>query len=143
MPSSTPNPKTNPAIELLLAYDEADLMAAVHFQALHHQQYPVVLCWSGSRLDFKRRYRRLLAYSPTRLPTTAMAYGDAFDDHLDRCQPGRAELQPAPRRWPRRVVGAFLSACSCLCTAAAKTKSPRRDKLRGLSLNCPFLKKAH
>lgn len=108
MPASTPNPKTNPAIELLLAYDEADLMAAVHFQALRTQDYPVCLCQSGARNDFKRRYRKLLGYCITTTTSPAMSYSDAFDECLDRCQPGRAELQPAPRRWPRRVVGALF-----------------------------------
>lgn len=35
-------------------------------------------------------------------------YGDDFDHLLDRCCPGRDELQPAPPAWPRRLLGLGL-----------------------------------
>lgn len=36
--------------------------------------------------------------------------GDDYDALLDRCRPGFDQLQPAPRRLPRRVLGALLLA---------------------------------
>lgn len=108
MPSSTPNPKTNPAIELLLAYDEADLMAAVHYQALLHQQYPVCLCQSGARLEFKRRYRRLLAYSVATLPSLATAYGDDFAD-----EPAAYIHTAPPAANPRHSLHFWRMALAC------------------------------
>lgn len=48
----------DPAQLLLLAYEEADLFAAIHFQALRTQTYPLCLCQSGALNAFRRRFKR-------------------------------------------------------------------------------------
>lgn len=51
---------TDPVQLLLLAYQEADTLAAIHFQALRTQTYPLCLCHNGATNAFRRRFKRPL-----------------------------------------------------------------------------------
>lgn len=51
---------TDPVQLLLLAYEEADLFAAIHYQAMRARCFPHCLCQEGALVAFRHRFKRPL-----------------------------------------------------------------------------------